>query len=113
MKLTVNIFSAISILPGCRTSLTDEGILDDNAFGQLNAECQFPFTVKGKIYYTCTWDYSHTTGNKPWCSVDTDDNNKHHGGKDRVIINGKKKKFWGVCDDFDACNIPPRCKYKC
>ena len=56
---------------------------------------------KGKVYHTCTWDYSHTTGNFPWCSVDTDDNNKHHGGKDRVVIDGIKKKFWGICDSAD------------
>ena len=96
--------------------MSDEGDVGSKAFGQLNAECQFPFTVKGKYYYTCTWDYSHTTGNKPWCSVDTDDNNKHHGGKDRVVIDGKKKKFWGVCDNSDArdaCNIPPRRKFEC
>ena len=89
--------------------MTDEG---DRAYGQLNATCQFPFTVKGKTYYTCTWDYSHSTGNKPWCSVDTDDNNKHHGGRDRVEIDGKKKKFWGICDDTDACPIPPRRKFE-
>ena len=97
------------MIPGCRTSLTNEGGRD---LGQLNTICQFPFSVKGKMYYTCTWDYSHTTGNNPWCSVDTDNNNKHHGGRDRIEINGKKKKFWGVCDDSKACNIPPRRKYK-
>ena len=43
--------------------------------------------------------------------MDTDDNNKHHGGKDRVVIDGKKKKFWGVCEDTEACNIPPRRKF--
>ena len=100
----------ISII-GCKTSLTNEGD-PKKRHGQLNTTCQFPFTVKGKAYYTCTWDYSHTTGQNPWCSVDTDDNNKHHGGKDRIVINGIKKKFWGVCDDIDACNIPPRCKWK-
>ena len=92
--------------------MTNEGGVGKRAYGQLNATCQFPFTVKNKIYYTCTWDYSHTTNQNPWCSVDTDDNNKHHGGKDRVIIDGKKKKFWGICDDTDACNIPPRRKFQ-
>ena len=101
-----------SYIIGCRSSLTNEGGVGKRAYGQLNATCQFPFTVKNKIYYTCTWDYSHTTNQNPWCSVDTDDNNKHHGGKDRVIIDGKKKKFWGICDDTDACNIPPRRKFQ-
>ena len=79
-------------------------------YGQLNATCKFPFRLKNKMYYTCTWDYSQNAGNSPWCSVDTDDNNKHHGGRDRIVIDGKKKKFFGVCDDRDACNIPPRRK---
>ena len=108
--LFILLFNFITIL-GCKTSLTNEGD-PKKRHGQLNTTCQFPFTVKGKTYYTCTWDYSHTTGQNPWCSVDTDDNNKHHGGKDRIVINGIKKKFWGVCDDTDACNIPPRCKWK-
>ena len=34
-------------------------------------------------------------------------NNRHHGGSDRVIINGTKKKFVGICDDHEHCNIPP------
>ena len=95
----------------CRTSLTNDGGKRGRQYGQLNATCQFPFTVKGKVYHTCTWDYSHTTGLFPWCSVDTDDNNKHHGGKDRVVIDGIKKKFYGICDDTERCNIPARCKF--
>ena len=81
-------------------------------FGQLNATCQFPFTIKGKYYYTCTYDYSFLTGGNPWCSVDTDDDNKHHAGRDRVVIDGVKKKFYGICDDTFACNIPPRRKFE-
>ena len=98
------------VILGCKSSLTNEG--GKQRYGQLNTTCQFPFTVKGKIYYTCTWDYSHTTDQNPWCSVDTDENNKHHGGKDRVVIDGIKKKFWGICDNTDACNIPPRRKFQ-
>ena len=49
-------------------------------------------------------------GGKPWCSVETDENNLHHGGGDRVVINGTKKKFVGICDDHEHCNIPPRSK---
>ena len=78
--------------------------------GNLNATCQFPFIVKGKIYHTCTWDYSYATGNNPWCSTETDDNNEHRKGSAK--INGKKKKFVGICDDYDACPIPPRRKFE-
>ena len=60
------------------------------------------------MYYTCTYDYSHLTDNKPWCSVDTDENNNHHNGPDRIVINGTSKKFYGICDDQEHCNIPPR-----
>jgi len=34
-------------------------------------------------------------------------NDRHHGGSDRVIINGTEKKFVGICDDHEHCNIPP------
>ena len=104
------ILLSLVVILGCRSSLTNEG--GKHRYGQLNTTCQFPFTVKGKMYYTCTWDYSHTTDQNPWCSVDTDENNKHHGGKDRVVIDGIKTKFYGICDDTDACNIPPRCKFQ-
>ena len=103
----------LSSFLGCRTSLTNGGPWKDRRrtqFGHLNATCQFPFTVGDQTFYTCTWYKSKATGNSPWCSIETDDNNKHHGGKDRVVIDGKKKKFWGICDDSDACNIPPRRK---
>ena len=90
----------------CRTSRTDDGI---RQYGQLDKPCQFPFTVKGKTYYTCTWDYSFVTGYKPWCSLETDEDNKHKSGRFKDA-NGITKKYWGVCDDTDECNIPPRCK---
>ena len=92
----------------CRTSLTDDGGKAGRHYGQLDTPCKFPFKVKDKMYYTCTYDYSHLTGNKPWCSVDTDENNNHHNGPDRIAINGTLKKFWGICDDQEHCNIPPR-----
>ena len=60
------------------------------------------------MYYTCTWDYSQYTGNSPWCSVETDDNNQQLQGT--IVIDGKEKKFYGICDDRDACIIPPRRK---
>ena len=61
--------------------------------------------MKGKIYHTCTYDFSHITGYNAWCSTNTDENNNHIKGRDS---NGKK--YWGVCDDKVKCNIPPRCK---
>ena len=64
----------------------------------MNATCVFPFTVQGTTYYSCTYDFNFITGHKPWCSTKTDANGKHKSGN------------WGVCDDNDMCNIPPRCK---
>ena len=95
-----------------QTSLTNDGGPIGRHLGQLDTPCQFPFKVKNKIYYTCTWDYSHLTGNHPWCSVDTDDNNKHHGGRDRFTnATGFQKKFHGICEDTQRCNILSRCKF--
>ena len=80
----------------CRTSLTDDG---GKGKGKLNSTCQFPFIVKGVTYYSCTYDYGWVTGNKPWCSTKTDENSKHQSGQ------------WGVCDDYEKCHIPTRCKF--
>ena len=67
----------------------------------MNAACVFPFTVQGNTYNSCTYDFNFLTRNqKPWCSTKTDENGKHIG-------NGN----WGVCDEKDNCNIPPRGKY--
>merc|ERR1712226_951463 len=92
----------------CRTSLTNDGGKAGRHYGQLDAPCKFPFKVNDKTFYTCTYYYSHLTDNKPWCSVDTDENNNHHNGPDRIVINGTSKKFYGICDDQEHCNIPPR-----
>ena len=75
----------MTFLTECRTSKTDDGGKSAKHMGQLDKPCKFPFEVNGKMYYTCTYDYSHITGNKPWCSVDTDENYKHHGGSDRYV----------------------------
>ena len=64
----------------------------------MNTTCVFPFTVAGTTYYSCTYDFGFVTGHNPWCSTLTDENGKHKSGN------------WGVCDDNDNCNIPPRCK---
>ena len=97
----------------CRTSATENPptctkCKKPKYFAQLDQPCQFPFIVKGKTYYTCTYDYSYLTGYKPWCSVSTDENNLHNKG--RTTIDGVTKKFWGICDDTDQCTIPPKCK---
>ena len=102
--------SLLSFFLRCRTSLTN--VRGRRTFGQLNATCQFPFTVGDQTFYTCTWYKSKKTGNSPWCSIETDDNNKHRGGKPVIGENGEKKKFLGICDDYDACTIPPRCKFE-
>ena len=96
------------LLIECFTSKTDDGGRYARHFGQLNAPCQFPFILNNKTYRACTWDYSHITGYKPWCSVKTDDKNFHDKG--RLEIDGKTKKNWGVCDDNVNCHIQPRCK---
>ena len=92
--MNVQFIDMYFVLPTeCRTSLTDDGGKAGRHYGQLDTPCKFPFKVKDKMYYTCTYDYSHLTGNKPWCSVDTDENNKHHSGRDRIVVNGTSKKF--------------------
>ena len=55
--------------PNCRTSTKDKGEEDR---GRLNLPCQFPFTLRNKTYWACTFDYSHITGYKPWCSTKVD-----------------------------------------
>ena len=55
--------------------------------------------MKGVTYYSCTYDYGWVTGNKPWCLTKTDENSKHQSGQ------------WGVCDDYERCHIPTRCKF--
>ncbi len=57
--------------------------------------CVFPFTVRGKTYNSCTYDFSFVVGSKPWCSTKTDERGKH--------INGNV----GTCED-PSCPIPPR-----
>ena len=49
--------------------------------------------MKGKIYYTCTYDFSHVTGYHPWCSTKTDDNDNHIGGQ----------SFYGNCLGRETC----------
>ncbi len=64
--------------------------------------CKFPFKLRGKVYWACTFDFSHITGYKPWCSTNTDANDNH-------ITGGKN---WGICDDDVNCPVPPRREYK-
>ena len=91
------IFYKTKIFSVCRTSQTDAGYRNK---GRLNETCVFPFTLEGTTYYSCTYDFNFVTGHKPWCSTKTDENDEH-------IL-----EHWGVCDDNDNCNIPPRCMYK-
>ena len=75
---------------------------------QIGVPCVFPFTLKGKTYHSCTYDYSHVTGYKPWCSTKVDPNGNHVTGR-----NPDGTKNWGTCleDDF-TCPIPPRRKFQ-
>lgn len=79
----------------CKTSETDTG---EGGRGHLNTPCQLPFTLRGRTYYACTYDYSHITGYKPWCSTKVDANGKHVSGGGN----------WGICDDIYNCPIPPK-----
>ena len=65
----------------------------------MNTPCKFPFIVANVTYYSCTYDFGFVTGNKPWCSIKVDEKHNHISGN------------WGVCDDYEKCSIPERCKY--
>ena len=96
-------FFKTKISLGCRTSQNNTGWpagYPANRLGKLNTPCVFPFTVAGTTYYSCTYDFNLVTGHNPWCSTKTDENDEH-------IL-----EHWGVCDDNDNCNIPPRCMYE-
>ena len=60
--------------------------------------CVFPFSLRGKIYSSCTYDYSHITKYKPWCSTKVDQNGNH------ISAGGN----WGICADSINCPIPPK-----
>ena len=72
---------------------------------QVGLPCIFPFTHKGQTYRACTYDVSHVTGYKPWCSTNTDGDGNHITGR-----NADGTRNWGICEDTDACPIPPRRK---
>ena len=93
----------LHLILGCRTSKTDSGPIGR---GALDQPCHFPFILRGKTYYTCTYDYSKSLGFKPWCSVNTDEKGNHVSGK---RTNGTKTI--GICDDFEHCPIPTRRTY--
>ena len=59
--------------------------------------CIFPFTARGVTYESCTWDLSHLTESKPWCSTKVDSNGVHVRGN------------VGTCETSN-CPIPPRRK---
>ena len=94
---TLNNNNAIS---ECRTSKFDIGNHPRKQKGKLDTDCIFPFIINNVTYYTCTYDYGFTTGNKPWCSTLVDENSNHVKGN------------WGVCDDYEKCFIPPRRKFE-
>merc|ERR1712051_135315 len=68
------------------------------ALRQLGADvgvpCIFPFKVRNKTYHSCTYDYSHMSQYKSWCSTSVDPE-------------GYTLK-WGACFDEVKCPIPPR-----
>ena len=79
----------------------------------IDQPCVFPFKLdlNNKTYHACTYDYSHVTAFKPWCSTKVDENGYH------VKKNPDGTKNWGICtDDTESdeerskCPIPPRSK---
>ena len=77
----------------------------------FNEPCVFPFKLdlNNKTYHACTYDFSHVTGYKPWCSTKVDENGYH------VKKNPDGTKNWGVCLEEESssnCPIPPRSKRK-
>ena len=64
----------------------------------VGVPCIFPFKVRNKTYHSCTYDYSHMSQYKSWCSTSVDSE-------------GYTLK-WGACFDEVKCPIPPRRKYK-
>ena len=77
----------------------------------FNQPCVFPFKLdlNNKTYHSCTYEFSHVTGYKPWCSTKVDENGYH------IKKNPDGTKNWGVCLNEDAessnCPIPPKRKY--
>ena len=72
----------------------------------IGVPCVIPFTLLGKTYHSCTYDFHHTTGYKPWCSTKVDENGIH------VTKNPDGTNNWGTCLEDDLnCPIPPRRKF--
>ena len=73
----------------------------------IGEPCVFPFKLdlNNKTYHSCTYDFSHVTGYKPWCSTKVDANGYH------IKKNPDGSKNWGTClEDDTSCPIPPRRK---
>ena len=87
------VITTVSPVSPERTSTTDAAIkpacltVESNTDIPPNTKCIFPFTYNNVIYKQCTWDSSHLTNNKPWCSGETDSKGKH--------VTGKRK--WANC----------------
>ena len=90
---------------GCITGQSPETLeLLQQRKARIGAPCVFPFIARNKTYHSCTYDYSHITGYKPWCSTKVDDEGHHlHDGEGGTVN-------WGLCLDASTCPIPPRSK---
>ena len=80
----------------------------------IDQPCVFPFKLanNNKTYHACTYDYSHVTAYKPWCSTKVNETGWHVGK------NPDGTKNWGICTDgteteeeLSKCPIPPRSKF--
>ena len=75
---------------------------------QSGVPCIFPFTRKGKTYYSCTYDISHYFDYKPWCATKVDE----YG--ELISKNKDGSRNYGICDPDEnplECPIPPRRKF--
>ena len=101
MHLRLNILSVclfshfVYIHAKCITSNNPTDYPEDGSDDRGKA-CVFPFKVRGKTYYSCTYDSSHKTNYKAWCSTKVDSQGFHIKGG----------SYWGVCADRDTCPIP-------
>lgn len=69
----------------CTITAYIEGCQTDSDGPQKQVQCVFPFELKGKTYYECTW--REEENNKPWCSTKVDSGGLHVGNQGN----------WGYC----------------
>ena len=89
------------LLTACNVSPPDLGnmachTIESNTKIPPNSPCIFPFVFNNFTYSKCTWDASHFTNHKPWCSGETDAMGNH--------LTGQRK--WANC--ASQCPVLPK-----